>query len=123
MVKKVAVHSPVTKVMAMVPQTSEYSGIPRAMGNNPRVVVKVVRMMGRKRMLVPATTASRLERPDLYNLLMNSISTRESLTTTPVTPTIAMNELIVKSDLAKKVPYITPIRAKHTVEMMISGCR
>ncbi len=48
-VRKVAVQRPVTKVMAMDPQMIEYSGMPRAMGRSPRVVVSVVRRMGRRR--------------------------------------------------------------------------
>lgn len=63
--------------------------------------------------------ASRLERPDLYDLFIHSITTRGSFITPPVTPTIAMKELIVKSDLEIKVPYITPISTKITVEMAL----
>ncbi len=36
MVRKVAVHRPVTKVIAILPQIIEYSGIPRAIGKKPK---------------------------------------------------------------------------------------
>ena len=82
-VRKVAVHRPVTKVDAMEPQVREYSGMPRAMGRKARDVVRVVNRMGRRRIWVPFKMASRRDIPERYSLLMNSISTKESLTTTP----------------------------------------
>ncbi len=49
MVRKVAVHKPVTKVIAILPQITEYSGMPRAIGSRPRVVVRVVSNIGLSR--------------------------------------------------------------------------
>ena len=46
MVSRVAVQRPVTKVIAIEPQTIEYSGIPSAMGKSPSAVVAVVIKQG-----------------------------------------------------------------------------
>lgn len=61
-VRTVAVQSPVTNVMAMLPHTFEYSGIPKAIGKSPNVVVNVVRRIGRRRVLVANKSAWRLLR-------------------------------------------------------------
>lgn len=53
MVRKVAVQRPVTKVMAILPQIVEYSGMPRAIGSNPRVVVSRMDRLCKRVALIP----------------------------------------------------------------------
>ena len=59
----------------------------RMIGIRPKNVVSEVRMTGRTRRVTPPITASRALLPSIRNWFTASISTRESLTTTPASAT------------------------------------